>query len=119
MTIPASRARIHSPPARLTSRTHSSRAYGSARGGPIRLSAQQSQVEYRIFSKKWSCHMSTKWYAPAARRELRHVRLRVLLLRLQGGLPPALRGVLEPRQDALLAGGRHRSGDRPARGLPV
>ena len=37
--------------------------------------------------------------------------------RVQGGLPPQVRGVLEPGQDALLAGRRRRPGDRPPRGL--
>ena len=57
------------------------------------------------------------WYGP--RRGADRVRLRLLLVRVQGGLPPPLRGVLEPGQDAVLAGRRRRPGDRPPRGLPV
>ena len=54
------------------------------------------------------------WYGPP---RADRVRLRLLLVRVQGGLPPPLRGVLEPGQDALLAGRRRRPGDRPPRGL--
>src|SRR6185312_13381251 len=46
-----------------------------------------------------------------------HVRLRLLLLRVQGRVPRPVAGVLESRQDRLLAGRRSRSGHRPARGL--
>src|SRR5687767_8636336 len=50
-------------------------------------------------------------------RSGRGVRVRLLLLRVQGRLPPAVRGVLEPGQDALLAGSGHRPRHRPPRGL--
>ena len=53
------------------------------------------------------------------RRETERVRLRLLLVRVQGGLPPPLRGVLEPGQDPVLAGRRRRPRDRSPRGLPV
>src|SRR2546430_5362920 len=46
-----------------------------------------------------------------------HVRLRLLLLRVQGRVPRPVAGVLESRQDRLLAGRRSRSRHRPARGL--
>ena len=51
-------------------------------------------------------------------RSRSRVRLRrLLLVRVQGGLPPPVRGVLEPGQDAVLERRRRRPRDRPPRGL--
>ena len=87
----------------------------AARGGGLPALRRLPRRSNRPIRSK-GCRLGDLWYGPA--RNAR-VRLRLLLVRVQGGLPPPLRGVLEPGQDALLAGRRRRPRHRPPRGLPV
>ena len=109
--------RRSSPPAASTTARRCSRLRRAARGGAGGgvPALRRLPGSNRPFASK-ACPVGDVLVRSRAKAR---VRLRLLLVRRQGGFPPPLRGVLEPGQDAVLAGRRRRSRHRPPRGLPV